>query len=119
MNAAGSTMYQRKSRQTNSMAQNSYLSKEIMEAPQEKLLIKTYDFALLHCKKGDVSKTNRAIDVLLSGLDLKYEIAQDLYKLYMFCKESMVKGEIEIVYTILSNLKETWITAINKAAIAV
>jgi flagellin-specific chaperone FliS len=98
---------------------NPYLAKEIMEAPQEKLLLKTYDFALVHCKKGDVNKTVQAIDILIESLDLNYEIAKELYSLYLFCKEQMMEGNGEIVYEILTSLKEAWITAFNKAKIAV
>ncbi len=119
MNSAGTNAYQRKSGRATVRAGNPYLTKEIMEAPQEKLLLKTYDYALLHCKKGDVNKTNRAIDVLLGGLDLQFEVARELYSLYMFCKDEMIKGNTEIVYVILSNLKESWVTAFNKEAIAV
>ncbi len=119
MNSAGTSLYKRKSSRTNTTKRNPYLSKDIMEASQEKLLLRTYDFALLHCKKNDINKTNRAIDVLLSGLDLQFEVARELYSLYMFCKEEMIKGNNDIVYVILSNLKESWETAFNKAAVAV
>ena len=98
---------------------NPYLTKEIMEASQEKLLLKTYDFAIVHCKKGDHRKANQAIDVLMNGLDLQYEIARELYSLYVFCKEQMVEGNHEIACEILTSLKESWITAFNKEKIAV
>lgn len=98
---------------------NPYLTKEIMEASQEKLLLKTYDFAIVHCKKGNYRKANRAIDVLIGGLDLKHEIARELYSLYVFCKEQMLEGNNEIACEILSSLKEAWITAFNKGKLAV
>ncbi len=98
---------------------NPYLAKEIMEAPQEKLLLKTYDFALVHCKKGNVNKTINALDILIESLDLRYEIAKELYSLYVFCKEQMMEGNYDIVYEILASLKESWITAFNKEKIAV
>ncbi len=105
--------------QSNGRKVNPYLAKEIMEAPQEKLLLKTYDFALVHCKKGNVSKTLKALDVLMESLDLNYEIARDLYSLYSFCREQMLDGKHEIVYEILTSLKDAWITAFNKSKIAV
>ncbi len=98
---------------------NPYLEKEVMESSQEKLLLKTYDFALVHCKKRDIQKTNKAIDVLINGLDLQFEVARDLYSLYQFCKEEMRKENTDLVYSILSGLKDAWVGAFNKQAVAI
>ncbi len=98
---------------------NPYLRKEIMEASQEKLLLKTYDFAIVHSKKGDVNKTISALDILINSLNLKYEVARQLYSLYIFCKEQMMENNSDVVYEILTELKESWVTAFNKEKIAV
>ncbi len=98
---------------------NPYLTKEIMEASQEKLLLKTYDFAIVHCKKGDNRKANKAIDVLINGLDIQHQVGRELYSLYVFCKEQLNEGNNEIACEILTSLKEAWITAFNKEKIAV
>jgi len=98
---------------------NPYLAKEIREASQEKLLLKLYDFALVHCKKENPAKAINAVNVLMNSLDLNYEVGQQLYSLYLFCKEQLIEGNTEIVYEILSSLKESWITAFNKEKVAV
>ena len=97
---------------------NAYVAKDILEASPQKLLIKIYDFAIVHCKKGDVLKTNAALDELIHSLNFELEepkeIAIGLLRLYQFCEDQMRKGKAEIVYEILTTLRETWITAFNK-----
>ena len=99
---------------------NAYLAKEIMDASPQKLLIKVLDFALVHCKRGDMVKTNNALSELINALNFEIpeakEIATGLLKLYQFCQEQMRQGNTEIVADVLSNLREAWITTFNKQA---
>lgn len=100
-------------------AQNTYMVKEIMEAPPEKLLIKVYDFAIQHCRLHDLEKTNRAIGVLISSLSFEDEKAKDvaigLLKLYQFAQDQMRKKNYDVVYTILTDLRQAWLTSFNEA----
>lgn len=97
---------------------NAYLAKEILEATPKKLLLKIYDFALVHCKKGNMEKTNKAIQELINALRFDEPKSKDfsigLLKLYQFCQEQMRKGESDIVYKILSDLREAWVTIFNR-----
>jgi len=97
---------------------NAYVAKDILEASPQKLLIKIYDFAIVHCKKGDMLKTNAALDELIHSLNFELEepkeIATGLLRLYQFCEDQMRKDNTEIVYEILTTLRETWITAFTK-----
>ena len=99
-------------------AANQYLMKEIMEAPQEKLLIKVYDFAILNCQRHNLAKTNKALQVLIDALryddEGAREISTGLFKLYQFCQEQMREGDYEIVYKILTDLKQSWQSVFNK-----
>jgi len=99
---------------------NAYLAKEILEATPQKLLIKIYDYAIVHCKKGDMLKTNNALQELINALNYDLEEAKEITKgllmLYQFCQDQMRKGNSEIVGEILATLKETWISAFNKEA---
>jgi flagellar protein FliS len=94
-----------------------YLIKEIMEATPQKLLIKVYDFALVQIKKKDFVKTNNAIQVLIDSLRFEPEQAKEisigLLKLYKFCQDQMRQKNYEIVYTILSDLKNSWNEVFN------
>ena len=97
---------------------NAYLAKEILEASPQKLLLKVYDFAIVNCKNQNVSKTNKALNELISALrfdtDEAKEISTGLLRLYRFCQDQMKKGDFDIVVRILSDLKEAWITIFER-----
>jgi len=99
---------------------NAYLAKDIFESSQEKLLIRVYDFAITNCKKGEMVKTNNAIGELISALNFDdpkaKPISVGLMKLYQFCQEQMRQKNTEVVYKILSDLRDTWLTVFKKAA---
>lgn len=97
---------------------NTYLAKEILEATPQKLLIKVYDFAIANCKRGNMAKTNRALSELINALNIEDEKAKEistgLMRLYQFCQDEMRKNNTDIVYKILTDLRETWITIFNR-----
>ena len=96
---------------------NAYLVKEIMEATPQKLLIKIYDYAIVNCKKGNMVQTNNALSELINALRFDDEKAKNistgLLKLYQFCQDEMRKKNHDIVFKILSDLREAWITIFN------
>ena len=91
---------------------NQYLFKEIMEATPQQLLIKIYDFAILNCQRGNLIKTNNAIQELVNSLNFEDEAAREisigLLRLYQFCQDQMRKKEFDIVLKILTELRDTW-----------
>lgn len=93
---------------------NAYLAKEILESSPQKLLLKVYDFAIVNCKAGNMEKTNKALNELINALRFDDEKAKNvsigLLKLYQFCQEQMRQGDTDIVYKILTELKEAWLT---------
>ncbi len=93
---------------------NPYLVKEILEASPQKLLIKIYDFAITNCQLRDMVKTNRAIDELINSLSFEDEKAREislgLMRLYQFCQDQMRKQNYDVVHTILSDLRDSWLT---------
>lgn len=97
---------------------NPYLVKEIMEATPQQLLIKVYDFAILHCQKHDLYKTNAALQQLISALRFDREdvkvISLGFLKLYQYCQEQMRKKNYPIVLEILSGLRKSWLDAFSK-----
>ncbi len=96
---------------------NHYIVKEIMEATPQQLLIKIYDFAILNCQRKNLAKTNQALQELINSLKWEGEevtnISSGLYRLYQYCQEEMRKKNYEIVYKILTELRETWLAAFN------
>ena len=94
-----------------------YLLKEILEANPQQIILKIYDVAIVNSKKRDLAKTNNAIQELINSLkfdDEKVkEISMGLLRLYKFCQEQMRKKNYDIVYKILTDLRETWTNAFN------
>ncbi len=111
-------MYQAPSHFSRTNKANTYLAKEILEASPQKLLIKVYDFAIVNCKRKNMEKTNRALSELINALNYDEpqakEIAIGLLKLYQYCQEQMRQGNTEIVATILTDLREAWLTVFNR-----
>lgn len=99
----------------NSSRVNQYLLKEIMEATPQQLIVKIYDVAIVNCRKKDFLRTNAAIQELIKALSFDGEevkkISSGLLRLYLFCQEQTRKNNYEIVDTILSELRETWLKA--------
>ncbi|MDT3695776.1 MAG: flagellar protein FliS [Ignavibacterium sp.] len=101
---------------------NPYLADQILNATPEQLLLKAYDYAVVHSEKKDMIKTNRAIQVLTGFLrfdDESYsELSQRLLRLYQFCEEQTRKNNFEIVTKILSELRESWLNAVQNKQVA-
>ncbi len=94
---------------------NAYLANEILDASPQKLLIKIYDFAIAQCKNKNIEKTNKALMALQTALryddESSIEISNGLRNLYEFCQDQMRQRKYEIVEKILSELRETWLSA--------
>ena len=97
---------------------NQYLVNDITQANPRQLLIKIYDFAIVNCKKQNLAKTNEALQVLINSLSFSNKevsaISTGLLRLYQFCQAEMRNKNYNIVYDILTELKESWIAAFNK-----
>ena len=97
---------------------NQYLVKEVIDATPEKLLLRVYDFAIAQVQRHNLEKANKAIQELINALNFESEetkeISIGLLRLYKFCQEQMRAKDYDIVYKILSELKESWVEAFNK-----
>lgn len=96
---------------------NQYLVKEIMEATPQQLLLKVYDFAILNTQRKNIEKTNAALQELINSLNFKdekaREISMGLLRLYQYCQEESRKNNFDIVYKILTELRDSWKNAFN------
>lgn len=96
-------------------AASAYLVKEIMEATPQKLLLKVYDYSIQQCQLHDVAKANKGIGVLIDSLNFSDEdakpIAMQLLALYQFSQDQMRKKNFDIVYKILTDLRDAWVQA--------
>ena len=96
---------------------NPYLVKEIMEATPQQLLIKIYDFAILNCQRKNLAKTNQALQELINSLNWEGEdvanVSAGLFRLYQYCQDEMRKKNYDMVYKILTELRDSWLLAFN------
>ncbi len=90
-----------------------YLTKEIMEATPQKLLLKVYDFSIQQALQKNMIKTNRGIQVLIESLNFEVadarSISIELLRLYQYCQDQARKGNFDMVHKILHDLRESWI----------
>ncbi|QQS35433.1 MAG: flagellar protein FliS [Ignavibacteriales bacterium] len=97
---------------------NQYLVNEVMEATPQQLLIKLYDIAIVSCQKQDMIRTNKAIQELTNALNFNddgaKEVSIGLLRLYQFCQDQMRKNNFDVVKKILTELRDSWISAFNK-----
>ncbi|PIQ10933.1 MAG: flagellar protein FliS [Ignavibacteriales bacterium CG18_big_fil_WC_8_21_14_2_50_31_20] len=97
---------------------NAYLSKDILDASPQKLLIKVYDYAITNCRKNDMLRTNKALGELINSLNFESsetkEFSLGLMSLYQFCQDQMRKGKNEIVEKILMELRVSWLDIFSK-----
>jgi flagellin-specific chaperone FliS len=96
---------------------NQYITNDITGASQEHLLIKVYDFAILHCEKKNMIKVNEAIQVLINGLNFEHEGAKQIsigfLRLYQYCQDQTRKNNFMETMKILTELRDSWKTAFN------
>ena len=96
---------------------NKYLVNEIRDAKPEQLIMKVYDFAITNCQKKNLFKTNDSLQVLINALNFQDEAAKDisigLLRLYQFCQDQARKNNFDIVYKILTELRDTWNEALK------
>lgn len=97
---------------------NQYLTNEILNATPEQLIMKVFNFAILSCKKHDMVKTNEALQVLINSLNFEHpeakEISIGFFRIYRFCQDQMRKQNYDVVHKTLSELKESWESALAK-----
>ncbi len=98
---------------------NQYLLKEILDSTPEQIILKIYDYAIVHCIKQDLVRTNKAIQELINALrfddENAKEIAIGLLRLYQYCQVQMRQQNYSIVQKILTELRDTWTEAIKNS----
>lgn len=95
---------------------NQYISNDVLNASPEQIIMKIYDFAILNCQKQNMIKTNEALQVLINALNFEHPDAKiisiGLYRIYTFLQDQMRKQNYDLVYKTLTELKQTWETAL-------
>lgn len=92
-----------------------YKTNEILTATPERLIIFLYDQAIKGCKLEDADLVSKALIELIDSLNFKYaDMASRLFRLYEFSLEMVRKREFQLPLKVLSELRETWLTALSQ-----
>ena len=109
-------MYNAKTLPVNNKRSNQYVTNGILSAKPEELIMKIYDFAIINSKKNNMLKTNEALQALINALNFDHpaakEISVNLLNIYLYCQDQMRKQKNDDVTRILSELRDTWRTAL-------
>jgi len=90
---------------------NQYRKQDVMNASPLRLVIMTYDLAILSCEQKDFGKSIKTISALRDALDLDYpEVAAGLFSLYQWCLDCIRKGDYTSAITTLRELRSAWMT---------
>lgn len=102
---------------SNNNRMNQYVVNDILNASPAELIMKVYDFAILNCQKQNIIKTNDALQVLINALNFDHpeakEISVGLFRIYQYLQDQMRKKNFEVVLKSLTELKESWETALK------
>jgi flagellar protein FliS len=111
-------MYNARPLPANNKRSNQYVTNSILSAKPEELIMKIYDFAIINSKKNNMIKTNEALQVLINALNFDHpeakEISANLMNIYLYCQDQMRKQKNDDVTKILTELRDTWRTALLK-----
>ena len=88
-----------------------YQQQDVMNASPLRLVIMTYDMAILACEQKDFAKATRTISALRDTLDMNYpEVSAGLFRLYQWCLDCIRKGDYGSATSTLSELRGAWVT---------
>ena len=87
-----------------------YQRQDIYSSTPLQLVVKLYDVAISACYRGDRKRLRTALAELMSGLNLEEggDIAGRLYRLYEYCIEESVSGDLVSVRNVLTELRDAW-----------
>jgi len=88
---------------------NQYRKQDVMSASPLRLVIMTYDLAILACQQQDFAKASKVISALRDALDLNYpEVSVGLFRLYQWCLECIRKSDYASATATLTELRSAW-----------
>ena len=91
-----------------------YKQNEVFTSSPEKLVLLLYDQAILGCKKQDEERASLALSELINSLNFNYaEVATGLFKLYDYLLRNVKQSEFNHALDILTELRQTWSSAIQ------
>ena len=95
-----------------------YQKQDVLSSSPIQLIIKLYDVAIASCFRGDRVRLRKALVELISALDMEEggEFVGRLYRLYEFCMDQSVNGDLDEIRELLTDLRDAWKQADVKEA---
>ena len=91
-----------------------YQNNSLANASPADLLLRTYDAAVIACRRGDGDKATRALVELINSLNFEYqEVAVGLFRLYNYCLGLIKSERFAEPEEILTQLRDTWAQALG------
>jgi flagellar protein FliS len=118
----------------NSQAQQLYIRTQVNTASPGELTLMLFNGSIKYMKQAldgirnkdyeaknvNIKKSQDIIDELLITLDMKYEIAKNLSKLYLFIKEQLFEANaklnvesLQVSIDLMSELRDAWAEALK------
>ncbi|HLP17794.1 MAG TPA: hypothetical protein VK470_16140 [Bacteroidota bacterium] len=88
-----------------------YQKESALNLSPSQVVLRLYDFSILHCKKRDKLKARDGVNALITGLNFEIPMATDLYKLYDYAKRCLRKDDFENALLVLEELRSAWAEA--------
>ncbi len=89
-----------------------YKNNEIMSLSPVQVILKLYDYIIVHSKRRDLEKVNAGLAQLIAALNFDYkEVALGFFRLYRYCQDRARKGDFEEVSKVITELRASWAQA--------
>ena len=87
----------------------SYQQSQIMSLDPVQLIIKVYDYIIVQCKKGEITKASKGIVELISALNFEHEeVSLGFFRLYQYTMDKIKQSEFDEAIEILQGLRNSW-----------
>lgn len=87
-----------------------YQQQAVASSTPELLIAKLYDLGVSSCHRQDRAKLRAVLVELIASLDFERggEIAERLHMIYEFCMYESSAGDLQVVCTLLTGLRDAW-----------
>jgi flagellin-specific chaperone FliS len=93
-----------------------YREQQVFSASPLQRLLMVYDAAIVGCRRQDLARTTKALNLLSSTLNFEStpEIASRLLSLYLYCGDRVRMGDYEEPERVLRGLVQAWVEVLVK-----
>lgn len=93
---------------------NPYLNQKILTASPEQLIVYIYDAAITACRRSDVVKATKAIQLLIDSLNFENrELATQFFRTYSNILDIVGRKKFGVAENMIVELRQAWMKAMN------